>query len=338
MSNSVFITGVAGFLGSHLADFFLNKGYKVGGVDNLVGGYKDNVSNNIDFHVCDLLDLDNLEKYIKGYDLVYHTACLPYEGLSVFSPSLISNNTYQITINAFVASIKRNVKKFVHCSSMARYGFQKVTPFTEDMVCNPIDPYGISKYGAELVIKNLSKVHSLPMVIAVPHNIIGPRQKYDDPFRNVASIMINLMMSGRQPVIYGDGKQTRCFSDIDDDIFCLYKFAEDDRALGEIFNIGPDEETVTIIELAELIAKILNFKLDPVFLDDRPQEVKHATCSADKIRKYFDYKTSISLEDSLKKMVEYIDKRGTLDFQYHLPIEIVNKKTPISWTKNFFKK
>ena len=175
----------------------------------------------------------------------------------------------------------------------------------------------------------------MPTVV-VPHNIIGPRQKYDDPFRNVASIMINLMMSGRQPVIYGDGKQTRCFSDIEDDIFCLYKFADDDRAIGETFNIGPDEETVTIIELAELISKLLNFKLDPVFLEDRPQEVKHATCSADKIRKYFDYKTSISLEDSLKKMIEYIDKRGTLDFQYHLPIEIVNKKTPISWTKKLF--
>ena len=119
LSKSVFITGVAGFLGSHLADFFLDKGFKVGGVDNLIGGYKDNVSNNIDFHVCDLLDQDNLEKHIKGYDLVYHTACLPYEGLSVFSPSLISNNTYQITINAFVASIKGNVKKFIHCSSMA---------------------------------------------------------------------------------------------------------------------------------------------------------------------------------------------------------------------------
>ena len=136
MSKSVFITGVAGFLGSHLADFFLDKGFKVGGVDNLIGGYKDNVSHNIDFHVCDLLDQDNLEKHIKGYDLVYHTACLPYEGLSVFSPSLISNNTYQITINAFVASIKGNVKSLFIAHQWPDM-VQKVTPFTEDMICNP---------------------------------------------------------------------------------------------------------------------------------------------------------------------------------------------------------
>lgn len=332
----VFITGVAGFLGSHLADRFLEKGYHVAGIDNLLGGYRDNVPRDVEFFQDDLLNFDSLRKMMLGYDVVYHTACTAYEGLSVFSPSLVTQNTFQISVNAFTAAIQSGVGKFVHCSSMARYGTQDITPFTESMICKPQDPYGIAKYSAELLLKNLSEVHGLDLVIAVPHNIVGPRQKYDDPFRNVASIMINLMLQGRQPVVYGDGTQVRCFSDIDDDVDCLVEFAENDKAIGEIFNIGPDENPVTINELCQTIAKIIGFDADPIYMPGRPQEVKHATCSADKIREYFGYSTKISLEESMQKMVGYIESRGPKPFAYHLPIEIISEKTPKTWTEKLF--
>ena len=123
------------------------------------------------------------------------------------------------------AAIANGVKRFVYCSSMARYGTQDVTPFTEDMICKPQDPYGICKYSAENILRCLCEVHGMELVIAVPHNIIGPRQKYDDPYRNVASIMINLMLQRRQPIIYGDGLQQRCFSFVKDDVYCLEKLA-----------------------------------------------------------------------------------------------------------------
>jgi UDP-glucose 4-epimerase len=332
----VFITGIAGFLGSHIADAFLEKGYHVAGVDNLIGGYLDNVPKEAEFYQIDLNNFESLKDKMMGYDLVYHTACTAYEGLSVFSPSLVCQNTFQISVNTFVAAIQAGVGRFVHCSSMARYGTQDIVPFSEDMTCKPQDPYGIAKYGAELLLTNLSLVHGLDLVIAVPHNIVGPRQKYDDPFRNVASIMINLMMQKRQPIIYGDGSQVRCFSDIEDDIDCLLEFAENPKAVGQIFNIGPDESPVTINELAKTIASILNFKLDPIYMPGRPQEVKFATCSANKIRYYFDYKTNISLKLSLEKMVEYVSKRGVRDFKYHLPIEICSEKTPKTWTEKIF--
>jgi UDP-glucose 4-epimerase len=332
----VFITGVAGFLGSHLADSFISRGYHVIGIDNLLGGYRDNVSNDVEFYEDDLLNFERLKNLMSGCDLVYHTACTAYEGLSVFTPALVVNNTFQISVNAFTAAIQAGVGRFVHCSSMARYGSQAIYPFTEDMTCYPQDPYGIAKYSAEMLLKNLSEIHGLDLVIAVPHNIIGPRQKYDDPYRNVASIMINLMMQGRQPVIYGDGKQVRCFSDIEDDVSCLMAFAEDTRASGQIFNIGPDENPVTILELAEIIAAQLNFRLDPIFMADRPQEVKYATCSANKIRNMFGYETKISLEKSIGKLISYIDARGVLPFTYHLPLEIVSEKTPKSWTHKVF--
>ena len=229
-----------------------------------------------------------------------------------------------------------HVKRFVTCSSMARYGTQEIVPFTEDMNCKPQDPYGISKFSAENVLRNLCEVHGMELVIAVPHNIIGPRQKYDDPFRNVASIMINLMLQGRQPIIYGDGEQKRCFSFVQDDIDCLVKLAFQDNVVGEVINIGPDEEFVTINHLAETIAKLIGFRLEPVYMPGRPQEVRLATCSADKARRLLGYETKYTLEQGLNEMIGYIRKRGTKPFTYHLPLEIMNEKTPKTWSEQLF--
>ena len=118
----------------------------------------------------------------------------------------------------------------------------------------PIDPYAISKVAAENVLINLCELNNIEWVIAVPHNIIGPRQKYDDPFRNVVSIMINRMLQKKPPIIYGDGEQKRCFSYIDDCLYCLNALAFQDNVVGEVVNIGPDEEPVTINKLAEACA------------------------------------------------------------------------------------
>ena len=332
----IFISGIAGFLGSHIADAMLAKGHEVIGCDYLIGGDKDNVPDGAEFYEDNCNDLKRMQKLLRGVDIVYHTACTAYEGLSVFSPKLVSENTYLNSVSLASAAIKNNVRRFVHCSSMARYGSQEIVPFTEDMVCKPQDPYGISKFSAELVLRNLCGVHGMELVIAVPHNIIGPRQKYDDPFRNVASIMINLMLQGRQPIIFGDGEQKRCFSFVQDDIDCLNKLAFQDDVVGEVINIGPDEEFVTINHLAETIAKLIGFKMDPIYLKDRPQEVKLATCSADKARRLLGYQTKYTLEQGLSEMIAYIDKKGPRPFTYHLPLEIVNELTPKAWTDQMF--
>lgn len=332
----VFITGVAGFLGSHLADAMLKEGHEVIGCDNLIGGYLDNVPDDVDFYQVDCNYLNTMNKLLKGVDIVYHTACTAYEGLSVFSPHLVSQNTYLNTASVATAAVAQGVKRFVYCSSMARYGHQEVVPFTEDMECRPQDPYGISKVASEQLLKCLAEVHGMEVVIAVPHNIIGPRQKYDDPYRNVASIMINLMLQGRQPIIYGDGNQKRCFSFVQDDISCLEKLAFQEDVAGEVINIGPDEEFVTINELAKTIAGLLDFDLNPIYVPDRPQEVKLATCSAEKARKLLGYHTQYTLQQGLSEMIDYIKQKGPKKFRYHLDVEIVNDKTPKTWTKKLF--
>ncbi len=332
----VFVSGVAGFLGSHVADQLLAAGHHVVGVDNLIGGYLDNVPQGVDFHQTDACYLSTMARLMKDVDVVYHTACTAYEGLSVFSPHLVVQNTSQITTTLLSAAIQQNVGRFVHCSSMARYGEQDRVPFTEDMECKPQDPYGIAKYASELLIRNLCETHGMDYVIAVPHNIIGPRQKYDDPYRNVASIMINLMLQGRQPIIYGDGEQKRCFSFVDDVLFCLENMATADSVVGEVVNIGPDEEFISINQLAETIADLLDFDLDPIYMPGRPQEVKEATCSADKARELLGYETKVSLRDGLRAMIGYIQNRGPRPFRYHLELEIENELTPKTWKEKLF--
>lgn len=331
----IYVTGIAGFLGSHVAERFLEKGHEVSGCDSLIGGYRDNVPSGATFYQCDLADYDQIVKHLEGVDVVYHTAATAYEGFSVFSPRLVTKNIVDASISVITAAIANNVKRFVNCSSMARYGKQQV-PFNENMSPMPQDPYGIGKVAVENLLINLAQIHGMEWVNAIPHNIIGPRQKYDDPYRNVASIMINLMLQGRQPIIYGDGTQMRCFSFIQDDIDILEKLATNENVVGEHINIGPDEEFVTINRLAEVIAAEIGFDLDPVYYPDRPMEVKNANCSADKARKLLGYKTKFTLEEGIRELVDYIRKRGAKPFDYHLQLEIINQKTPQTWKDRIF--
>ena len=328
----IYITGIAGFLGSHLAKRLIDLGHEVSGNDSMIQGDLENLPKNINFHKTDCCNFDEMSKNLKNIDIVYHCAATAHEGLSVFSPNFITKNIYQASISVITASIVNKVKKFIFCSSMARYGIQK-SPFTEDMTPKPVDPYGIAKVAVEDTLKLLCEVHSMDYNIAVPHNIVGPNQKYDDPFRNVMSIFINRNLQNKPSIIYGDGNQKRCFSYIDDVIFCLEKLALDKKISKEIINIGPDEETVTVNELSKIVANETGYNGKPIYVSGRPQEVLEASCSSDKARKLLEYKTKTSLRDSVKLTADYIRKKGTKEFIYNLPVEIKTNKTPETWIK-----
>ena len=329
----ILITGIGGFMGSQLADSMLAEGHEVIGIDNLIGGYESNVPRKAKFIREDLRNLNTISPYFKNVDTVIHSACTAYEGLSVFSPALVVRNTMQITANVMSACMRASVPKIVYLSSMARYGTQEIVPFTEDMVPNPQDPYGIAKYSSELLIKNIAETHGMKSVILVPHNIIGPRQKFDDPFRNVASIMINRILQGKPPIIYGDGTQMRCFSFMDDVTNPLMLACESDVADGMTINVGPDEEYLTINQLAELIARLMGSDLTPIHMPGRPQEVKNANCSAELARRVLSYETTTTLESGLLSLIEYIKEKGPREFNYHLPLEFTTEQTPKTWTE-----
>lgn len=328
----IFITGIAGFLGSHLAERMLLLGHTVCGNDSLIGGYIHNVPTGAEFFNIDCCNVELMAAAMKGSDIVIHTAATAHEGLSVFSPSFITRNIYEASISTISAAIQSNVKRFVFCSSMARYGNQ-TGPFTEAMQPKGIDPYGIAKVAVEDTLKVLGDTHSMEWNIAVPHNIVGPRQRYDDPFRNVMSIMINRNLQGKPSIIYGDGLQTRCFSYIDDCIHCLEKIALDPAIVYETINIGPDEGTITVKEMAELVAEECGIPFSPIYMPDRPCEVKHAICSSDKARCLLDYKTTTDLKTAIKYTVEYIRENGTKEFDYSFPLEIINNRTPKTWSQ-----
>lgn len=365
---NILITGAAGFLGSHLVEHFLKEGHNVVGIDNLSGGSLDNLSfcyskncrteKNFTFIQLDCRDLYNMKRMnlFKDIDVVYHCACLPHEGLSVFSPSLITKSVFEASVSVFSAAISAGVKRIIYMSSMSRYGhgserfvedvdgynngiyttykaeFIK-SPFTEDLKPFPTDPYAIAKVASEETLKCLCETHGVEYIIAVPHNIIGVRQNYTDPHRNVASIMMNRIKQDKDVVIYGDGEQTRCFSPIADCLDCLVKMAnlDDKRIVGEVINIGPDKGSITINQLAETIYNIAGELPRATHYPDRPREVKHASCSSDKARELLGYSEKQPLVCCLKEMWEAIPQGGKPFIYEGKPLEIINEKTPETW-------
>lgn len=331
MGSRILVTGVAGLLGSHLAENLLQLGHDVRGIDNLISGHMDTVPDGIQFRAADCRAAEQYTDLLDGVEIVYHCAAAPYEGVSVFSPYFVHEHTSGATIALLSASVSRGVSRFVFCSSMARYG-NGAPPFTEDMLPAPVDPYGIAKVAAELTIRSICDTHGVEYNIAVPHSVIGPRQRYDDPYRNVAAIMINRMLRGQQPIIYGDGTQRRCFSFVSDAIYSLEQLGTG-HVQGEVFNIGPDEEPVTILELVSVLGDIIGFEPDPIFVPRRPLEVHEAVCSSEKARRMLGYETKTTLREGLEEMVKWVSDRGPREFDYRLSLEIVNDRTPETWTR-----
>lgn len=331
----IFITGIAGFLGSHLAKYFLRFGCIVTGVDNMIGGYESNVPTTIKWIKQDIRHINsNPFEYITGADVLIHTAAYPYEGLSSFSPYLVTDSIYGSTVATASAAIKAKVPLFINCSSMARYGDQ-VPPFTEDMICQPVDPYGLAKLHAEQQLNLLSDIHGMKVITVVPHNIIGRHQRYEDPFRNVVSIMINRCLQGNSLIIYGNGEQVRSFSGYEDCLEAISKIVFSPELVNnkEVINIGPDNNEITIKELAYKVAQHCGKYPKLEFYPDRPREVKYAYCSSDKAKDLLNYQPKTNLDMVIKDMVGWIKERGVLPFKYHLPIEIITEQTPKTWTE-----
>jgi UDP-glucose 4-epimerase len=329
----VVITGISGLLGSTYAKYLINKGeYEVVGIDNMIGGVEGNVPERAEYIRGDIQDTALLTEICKGADCVFHTAALPYEGLSVFSPAITTNSIVSGTVSVASACLANNVRLLINCSSMARYGDQQ-PPFTEDMPRKPVDPYGLAKAQAEEHLEMLNDIHGLNFVTVVPHNVVGIGQRFYDPFRNVLGIMINRCIQGKPIVIYGDGEQTRSFSNVYDCIEAVFKMMTTDRDIArQVFNIGPDDNEITIKQLAYKVGHYCEIYPSFNHFPDRPREVKNAYCSSNKIRSEFNYNASITVDQTIKDMVGWIKGQERKEFEYHLPLEFVTDETPKTWT------
>lgn len=336
----VLVTGAAGFMGSHLVDNLIARNLEVYGVDDLSGGFKRNIHPQSTFTQLDLRDTEATARYIEDVrpELVYHLAADATEGRSQFTPIQCTQRNYLAYLNVLVPAIRSGMKKMVLTSSMSVYGSQQ-PPFSEDMPRVPEDVYAIAKTSMERVTEILSEVHEFQYSIVRPHNVYGPRQNIRDPYRNVVGIFINCLLSGKSFYIYGNGQQKRAFSYIGDVIPALAEAGFTEAANREIMNVGPREE-YTIEELAAVI--IDDFfaggpapkEMRPIYLPDRPLEVKEAYCTVEKAERLLGFRTTVTLRDGIHEMIAWARELGPQQPKYlDGGLEIINDKTPATWAQ-----
>jgi len=307
----VLITGVAGLLGSRLADYLISEGVEVIGIDNLSGGHIDNVHPNVNFYNLDLQD-KSLRDIFKEHNptYVYHFAAYAAEGLSPFIRTYNYNNNLVSTANVVNECIRHNVTRLIFTSTMAVYGHGSGGIFDEKQVPNPIDPYGVAKYGCEMDIQIAGEQHGLDWCIIRPHNVYGIKQNIWDKYRNVLGIWMYQKLNNQPITIYGDGTQTRAFSFIDDSIKPLWKAATIPGASKEIINLGGIEE-ITIKNASDVLLDIIG-SADVVHLEKR-HEVHFAVPTYQKSVDILGFEYKTSLKDGLRSMWEWANQQPMRD-------------------------
>lgn len=333
MNEKVLVTGAAGFVGSHVCDHLVNAGYQVVAIDDLSGGFEDNVNPKAEFVKGSINDVELINQLFSKHQFVYvfHLAAYAAEGLSHFIRRFNYTNNLIGSINLINASVNTGtVKCFVFTSSIAVYGKNQL-PMTEELMPAAEDPYGISKLAVELDLKSAHEMFGLNSIIFRPHNVYGERQNIGDPYRNVVGIFMNQIMQGKKLTLFGDGLQTRAFSHIDDVAPVIARSIEMKEAYNETFNIGADTP-YTVKELATLVCESFGVPEMLEFLEAR-NEVVHAYSDHSKVHKYFGHMIkNITLKEGIERMVEDAKAKGPRQGSKFKNIEI-EKNMPPAWKK-----
>ena len=303
MKKNILITGVAGLLGSRLADWIIeNKGdeYQVIGVDDLSGGFKENINPEVKFWQMDLVNhpIENIFESHK-IDYVYHFAAYAAEGLSPFIRSYNYDNNLKATARIVNECIKHDVKRLVFTSTLAVYGHGEGGIFDEDQQQSPIDPYGVAKYACEMDIQIAAEQHGLDYCIIRPHNVYGIKQNIWDKYRNVLGIWMFQHLNKQPITIFGDGNQTRAFSYIDDSLEPFWNAAIKPEASKETINLGGIEE-YSIKEAAEILKEVMGSG-EVIYLEGR-HEVKHSIPTYQKSIDILGFEHKTSLKEGLIEM------------------------------------
>ena len=303
---NVLITGVAGLLGSRLADWILENDPDVTviGIDNFSGGYVENINSGVKFYKLDLTR-DSISDLFQKYDIdyVFHFAAYAAEGLSPFIRGFNYDNNLKSTARILNQCIKHDVKRLIFTSSMAVYGHGENQAFDEKQTPCPIDPYGVAKYACEMDIKIAGEQHGLDWCIIRPHNVYGAKQNIWDKYRNVLGIWMYQHLNGKPMTVFGLGNQTRAFSYIDDSLRPLWNAAMEPRASKQIINLG-GIHSVSILEANNILKNVIGCTENTVFFEKR-HEVMHAISTYQKSIDILGFKHETDLEDGLMKMWEW---------------------------------
>ena len=317
------VTGAAGFIGSHVCDHLLAKGHTVVAMDDLSGGYLDNVPKGCEWVQGTVNDEALVGRLFAKhkFDYVYHLAAYAAEGLSPFIRGFNYRNNLLGSITLINASVNAgSVKCFVFTSSLAVYGSGQV-PMTESTVPIPEDPYGIAKYAVELDLAQAHSMWGLPYVAFRPHNVYGERQNIADRYRNVIGIFMNQAMRGEEMSVFGDGLQTRAFSYVADVAPIIAAAPERPKAYQKVINVGADQP-YTILEMAQTVAKAMGVSAKVKHLEAR-HEVKHAWTTHDLCKELFgDLVKNVSLEEGIGRMAAWAKAVGKREPSRFEEIEI----------------
>lgn len=323
------VTGGAGFIGSHVADELLQHGHKVVVLDDLSGGFEDNVPREAAFVRGSITDADLIDRLFERYSFtyVYHLAAYAAEGLSHFIKRFNYTNNLIGSVNLINASVNHNVRCFVFTSSIAVYGAGQA-PMTEDMVPMPEDSYGIAKLAVERELKVTHEMFGLDYVIFRPHNVYGERQNIGDRYRNVVGIFMNQLMRAEPMTIFGDGEQQRAFTHISDVAPIIASSVDVPLARNRVFNVGADVPH-TVNNLARIVADAMGAKCDVVHLDPR-NEVKIAFSDHSLAESVFGKRKKVPLENGIEMMARWVKSHGSRESSIFEEIEIP-RNLPPSW-------
>jgi UDP-glucose 4-epimerase len=323
------VTGGAGFIGSHVAAELMGAGHAVVVLDDLSGGYQDNVPQGAHFEHGSILDEAKIQALFEkhAFDYVFHLAAYAAEGLSHFIKRFNYQNNLIGSVNLINASVNYGVQCFVFTSSIAVYG-KAPLPMTEETIPLPEDPYGIAKHAVERELKVSHEMFSLNYIIFRPHNVYGEYQNIGDRYRNVIGIFMNQIMQGQPLTIFGNGSQTRAFTYIGDIAPIIASAIHEPDAYNEVFNIGADTP-YTVNHLAQAVMQAMGVQARVMHLPPR-NEVLHAYSNHSKLQRIFGYQSQTSLEDGLRRMASWAKIVGARQSQRFETIEIL-KNLPPSW-------
>lgn len=305
------ITGGAGFIGSNLAQELVKRGHQVKVLDNFLTGKKENIAflmDKIEFIEGDIRDFRICQKAVAGVDYVLHQAALPSVPRSIENPLLTNEININGTLNLLWASKEVGLKKFVFASSSSIYGDEPSLPKDEDMKPKPLSPYALTKLVGEFYCQIFSQIYGLPSISLRYFNVFGPRQ---DPFSQYAAVIPNFitrMLKGKEPIIYGDGQQSRDFTYVSNVVEANILAAHAPENSFGVVNIACGER-ITINSLAAQIKEILKKDISPSYQTPRPGDIKHSLADISRAKKVLKYSPQISLEEGLKMTIRWYEEK-----------------------------
>lgn len=302
------VTGGAGFIGSHIVDGLLRKGAKVRVVDDLSTGYEANIAHSrshIQFIKGDLADPAICREAVEGVDYVLHQAAIPSVPRSIDDPQATNRANVTATLNLAVASSQAKVKRLIFASSCAIYGDARSLPIAESAQEQPMSPYALSKLMGEQYLDMCRRVYGLAAVSLRYFNVFGPRQDPGSPYSGVISRFLSAVLSGRRPVVFGDGDQTRDFVYVENVVHANLLACHAEGAPGQVINIGTGN-SASLLDVLRTLSEITGSRIDPQYDPPRTGDIRHSCAAIDRARSLLGYEVQVSFAEGLRRTLAWL--------------------------------